>query len=50
MISRRIDEWMECLGGDVNRMVCGTGVVWGWLGWDRRWGGWRCEVGIGVKL
>ena len=24
---------MECFGGDVNRMECGTGVVWGgWVG------------------
>ena len=28
-----IDGWMECLGGDVNRMVCGMGwSVGGWIG------------------
>ena len=41
---------MECLGGDVNRMVCrvrGWGLVLDWIGigdgGDRNWGG-------GVKL
>ena len=28
---RDIDRWRECLGGDVNRMVCGKWCV-GWLG------------------
>ena len=23
------DRWMECLGGGVNRIVCGDGMVWG---------------------
>ena len=23
-----IDRWMECLGGNVNRIVCGDGDVW----------------------
>ena len=32
---RWIDEWMECLGGDVNRMVCGTGDGMDGLGLDR---------------
>ena len=29
------DRWMECLDGDVNRMVCGTGVVWRVVKLDR---------------
>ena len=24
-----MDRWMECFGGDVNRMVCGGGVIVG---------------------
>ena len=31
---------MECLGGDVNRMVCGMGWSGGW-GWER-----RCRLGV----
>ena len=26
-----MEGWMECLGGGVNRMVCGGEVMWGWL-------------------
>ena len=33
-IDRWIDGWIECLGRDVNRMVCGDGMVWG--GWARK--------------
>ena len=36
-----IDRWMECLGEDVNRMVCG---VWCWIGLGWSDGGWRMEV------
>ena len=33
-MERWIDRWMECLGGDVNRKVCGGGwVVADGLGW-----------------
>ena len=40
-IDRRMDGWMKCFGGDVNRIVCGMGLCGGWLG-----GGWiRVVVG-----
>ena len=38
---------MECLGGDVNRMVCGMG--WsgdGWLGWGGVGWGLSCDWAI----
>ena len=45
---------MECFGGDVNRMVCGMGMVWGgWIGkGDVGWGdGVKSgRIVIGVKL
>ena len=35
---------MECFGGDVNRIECGTGVVWRvvrwWMDWGCGWLGW----------
>ena len=40
---------MKCFGEDVNRMVCGFGMVWGWLGWedDGNWGGDGVKLGLG---
>ena len=38
------DRWMECLDGDVNRMVCGMGWSGGW-----GWGGEDVKLGLGLS-